>query len=62
MLDVIVEAYPADLDRDELAIAVDMVATGGTFQTYLGTLRRNGLVTTDGGVIRASDILFPESS
>jgi hypothetical protein len=29
-----------------------------TFNTYLGTLRRNGLVEDEGGTVRASETLF----
>ncbi len=46
----------------ELASAVNMEPTGGTFRTYLGDLRRNGLITDAGGVLRANDILYPEKS
>lgn len=58
MLDVLIDAYPNGLDRVKLAEAVDMAATGGTFQTYLGTLRRNGLVEVGPDGIRAADVLF----
>lgn len=58
MLDVLVEHYPSGLTRDELAECVGMTASGGTFQTYLGQLRRNGLAETDGGEVVASETLF----
>lgn len=61
MLDVLVEAYRAGapvLTYAELADRVGMVASGGTFQTYVSTLRRNGLAEASGGDIRASDALF----
>lgn len=58
MLDVLVANYPASLGKDQLAELVEMVATGGTFQTYLSTLRRNGLIEVSGGEIVASDTLF----
>jgi hypothetical protein len=35
-----------------------MTATGGTFQTYRGVLKRNGLIDYDGRNVRASDALF----
>lgn len=58
MLDVCIEAYPQALSLDELAVASGFERTGGTFRTYLGTLKRNGLVdVTDGGV-RAAEVLF----
>jgi len=42
-----------------IAAAVGMEPTGGTFGTYLGDLRRNGLITERDGVAVANDILFP---
>jgi hypothetical protein len=50
MLDVVLER--GEISREELAGAVGMVASGGTFGTYLGTLRRNNLIDVDGGSIR----------
>lgn len=58
MLDVLVEAYPESIDRDELAATIEMEPTGGTFGTYLSTLRRNGLAEVDGPQIRAGAVLF----
>jgi len=58
MLTALIAAYPNSLTRDELAAQVDMTATGGTFGTYLGTLRRNGLIEVEGDRVRASAILF----
>jgi len=61
MLGLLVDAYPDALSKPDLAAALDMAASGGTFGAYLGTLRRNGLVeqASDGGV-RASETLFPQ--
>jgi hypothetical protein len=58
MLQALVDRYPATIDRDDLADLLGMTASGGTFQTYLGTLRRNGLATVDGQQVAASDTLF----
>jgi len=58
MLDELVSIYPIAIHREDLAVRVGMTATGGTFQTYLGTLRRNGLVEVEDGVVRASNVLF----
>lgn len=58
MLDVLVASYPEGMTRAELAERTDMTATGGTFTTYLSTLRRNGLTTVEGEQVRASDTLF----
>ncbi len=57
MLDVIVEAYPQSLTRDEVADAVEMSPAGGTFGTYLGDLRRSSLVEVQGGEVRLADFV-----
>lgn len=59
MLEVIVATGVHGVSRAALANAVDMTATGGTFGNYLSILRRNGLVTEQGGLIIATDILWP---
>lgn len=60
MLETIVAAGPAGITRAEIAAAVGMQASGGTFNTYLGDLRRNGLITEQAKRCVANDILFPE--
>lgn len=62
MLEAIVSAGGKGLSRAAIAAAVDMERSGGTFNTYLGDLRRNGLITETGGVAVANDILFPGGS
>lgn len=63
MLDALVETYPAGYTRGQLADLLAMAETGGTFQTYLSTLRRNGLAdVVDGGLVVASDTLFLEAA
>ena len=58
MLDVLVEAHPATLDRDDLARAAGMSPTSSGVGQHLGTLRRNGLAEVNGREVRASDSLF----
>jgi hypothetical protein len=58
MLDHLVQMHPGWITRDELATAVEMTASGGTFQKYLSMLRTNGLADVEGGQVRASDSLF----
>lgn len=58
MLDAVIDVHPSGIDRDALADQLDMAADGGTFGTYLSTLRRNGLVENRNGVIHATDALF----
>ncbi|MBE7474271.1 MAG: ATP-binding protein [Anaerolineales bacterium] len=58
MLDELVAVYPDSLSREELGTRAGFTVSGGTFGTYLGTLRRNGLVEVDGDQVRASETLF----
>lgn len=59
MLKAIVAAGAQGLARQEVADAVEMQASGGTFNTYLGDLRRNGLIVERDRHCVANDILFP---
>lgn len=58
MLDELVAVYPRALSREELADRTGFEVSGGTFGSYLGTLRRNGLADVEGGEVRASETLF----
>lgn len=58
MLDVLIGYYPAAISRIELGQEAGFEPGGGTFGTYLGSLRRNGLIEVEGNEIRASDTLF----
>jgi hypothetical protein len=58
MLDELVAVYPDWVRQADLGEASGFAAAGGTFRTYLGTLRRNGLVETRGDTVRASPTLF----
>jgi hypothetical protein len=58
MLEALVAAYPGTLSREALGEHTGFTPTGGTFGTYLGTLRRNGLIEVQGQELRASDTLF----
>lgn len=59
MLRVMGDHYPARLSRAQLATLSHMKVSGGTFGTYLSTLRRNGLVTEQNdGAIAADPVLF----
>lgn len=60
MLDHLVSRYPDTVAREDLAAHVAMAPTGGTFGTYLSTLRRNGLIDVDGSQLRASSSLISE--
>lgn len=58
MLQAVIDTYPHGLTRAELADRVGLTYTAGTFSTYLGTLRRNGLVAKNGDQLVASSILI----
>lgn len=58
MLRTVIDTYPDTVTREQLGAAADITPTAGTFSTYLGELRRNGLVTVDKHHIRATDILM----
>ena len=60
MLRHLVSIYPSETTREALAEAVNMEPKGGTYLTYLSTLRRNKLVDDSGpgGLIKASSSLF----
>lgn len=58
MLDLLVAAYPQWRTRAWLAQEAGIEQSGGTFGTYLGTLRRNGLVEVSGDSVCASQTLF----
>lgn len=58
MLEALIDIHPRAFSREELGNITGFTASGGTFGTYLGTLRRNGLVVTERQLVRASDTLF----
>ena len=58
MLDALLAAYPDALSREELSVQADMAVTSGTFGNYLSTLKRNGLIEEDSGMVRASTLFF----
>lgn len=58
MLDVLVETYPESMSRSVLGELSGFNHSGGTFGTYLGVLRRNGLIDVRGDAVSASPTLF----
>lgn len=59
ILETIVSAGKNGISRPGIAFQVDMAPGGGTFNTYLSDLRRNGLMSEQNGLSVANDILFP---
>jgi hypothetical protein len=60
MLDYLIVNYPRAATRLELAEVTGYAESGGTFATYVGHLRRNGLVTIENSLIKADAGLFKE--
>jgi hypothetical protein len=60
ILEVLTEAYPAGLNKEELATRAGYEANGGGFNNALGRLRTLELVQGR-GELRASDDLFHSS-
>lgn len=58
VLDLLIDAHPDALTRDELAQRAGYEISGGTFNTYLSTLRRNGLAEVTGDTVRGDEVLF----
>lgn len=54
MAEALIQAWPQWLSRDELAERVEMVATGGTFGTYISRLGSPGLIDRENGAYRLS--------
>lgn len=63
ILEAVVAAYPNAMSVEQLAEATG-ISNYDTFSTYIGTLKRNCLVTTDGQLmetkVKADSTLFPE--
>jgi hypothetical protein len=58
ILDVLIEAYPNGVTKESIAQAVEMEPSGGTFQSYLSTLRVNGLAEGSDGTMRATPVVM----
>ncbi len=62
MLTAVMQAYPGGLTREEISAAAGVTATSGTFSTYLGELRRNGLIEQRGAQFVAREIFMHGAS
>jgi uncharacterized protein len=59
MVELLIEAYPAGLTRDELS-KTSGVTKGGTFSSYLSSIATKGLCEERGKTVHAADVLFME--
>lgn len=60
MLDQIIAAYPAGIEREEIAASLDVKATTGTFKNNVSKLNVLGLIAKEGSALTATALLFPE--
>jgi uncharacterized protein len=60
VLQTLAQRYPTKLTRAQFGTLAWFTPGGGTFGTYLGTLRRSGLIEADGKQVQASETLFLE--
>lgn len=51
IVEPLIDAYPAPIDSDELALRADLAVSGGTFGTYLRRLEGPGLITRRDGTV-----------
>ena len=60
MFDVLISRYPESISKEELGKETGYEASGGTFSTYLSTLRKNQLATVEKktDMVKAADTLF----
>lgn len=58
MLRVLANYYPESISKEQLGEEAEISSSSGTFGTYLATLKRNGLITRTGSLLKASDELF----
>jgi uncharacterized protein len=58
MLDLLIDAHRQGMSRKQLAEESGFALEGGTFGTYLGVLRRNGLAEEANGRVFAGEALF----
>lgn len=58
LIDVLIKRWPHFTTREGLAADLGMAASGGTFGTYLGRLRSNGLIEEQGKRLRLASRLM----
>ncbi len=58
LLRAICDKYPDTISKEDLGYETEFEPSGGTFNTYLSELRRNGLIKIEGGQVIASSEFF----
>ena len=59
ILETVIEAGQHGIEKQEIANQLGYEAGGGTFSSYVSNLYRNSLITKNGNIFMAADILFP---
>lgn len=57
ILQLLFESYPNEVSKEDIGYSTGFEPTGGTFNTYISELKRNGLIEVNGRV-RISDEFF----
>ena len=57
ILQLLYESHPNSMSKEEIGYSTGFEPSGGTFNTYLSELRRNGLIEINGDV-KISDEFF----
>ncbi len=58
ILRLVYEKYPGSISKEDIGYETGFESSGGTFNTYLSELRRNGLIKIEGGQISISSEFF----
>lgn len=58
LAEVLLKTWPEAVSRAELASEAGMTASGGTFTTYLGRLRKRGMIEESGKMVRLNPALM----
>jgi len=58
ILQVVYDQYPDSITKENIGAIVGFEPTGGTFNTYISELRRNGLIQIQGDSVKISDEFF----
>ena len=61
VLKLLLERHPDGISRDELADLVGLSRTASTLGVYISVLTKRGIAeSVGGGIVKASDVLFPD--
>ncbi len=58
ILESLYHSYPNEVSKDEVGIETGFEPTGGTFNTYISELKRNGLIEVNNNGLRISEEFF----